>query len=163
MSHERSPGGRIPGLRDWMGHALEQAALAREAGDVPVGAVLVCGDRLIANGYNRREHRQDPLGHAELVAISEGARCLGRWRLTGCTLFVTLEPCPMCAAALAQARVDRVVFGACDPKIGAAGTVWNLLAAPELDHRPEVLGGIREEDCRQLLDDFFRTRRKPAP
>jgi len=126
---------------------------------VPVGAVLVCEDRVVAAGWNTRESGPDPTGHAELMALQKGAQALGRWRLTGCTLYVTLEPCPMCAPAIAQARLDRVVFGAYDPRLGAAGSVFSLIERSEYNHRVEVIGGIMEEECREQLAGFFAARR----
>lgn len=139
--------------------ALEEAARAAALGEVPVGAVLVHEGEVIARAHNTRESQHDPLGHAELTALREGARRLGRWRLAGCTLYVTLEPCPMCAPALVQARVDRIVFGALDPKLGAAGTVLNLVDRPEFHHRPEVIGGICEAEAQEALKGFFARRR----
>lgn len=143
---------------DWMALALEEARLALAAGDVPVGAVVVCDGALVARGRNTREALLDPSGHAELNAIRAAAQTLGRWRMTDCTLYVTLEPCPMCAAALVQSRLERLVYGAMDPKQGAAGSVWNLAEDPRLNHRVEVLTGIREAECRELLRGFFRDR-----
>jgi tRNA(adenine34) deaminase len=139
--------------------ALEEAARAEALGEIPVGAVLVCQGEVVARAHNTRETQHDPLGHAELTVLREGARRLGRWRLTGCTLYVTLEPCPMCAPAIVQARVDRLVFGAMDPKLGAAGTVFNLLDRPEFNHRPEVIAGICEAECQAALKRFFGRRR----
>lgn len=139
--------------------ALEQAARAAALGEIPVGAVLVCDGEVVALAHNTRETEHDPLGHAELTALREGARKLGRWRLSGCTLYVTLEPCPMCAPALVQARVDRIVYGAMDPKLGAAGTVFNLVDRPEFNHRPEVIAGVCEEEAQRALKQFFERRR----
>lgn len=141
---------------DYMKLAIEAAHQAREQGDVPVGAVLICDGRVIASAHNTREALCDPAGHAELNALRAGARALGRWRMTGCTLYVTLEPCPMCASALVQSRLERLVYGAMDPKQGAAGTLWNLTDDPRLNHRVEVIAGVREAECGQLLRDFFR-------
>lgn len=145
--------------RDWMKQAIELAEQARAMGEVPVGAVLVCDGELVAAGWNTRETAPDPTGHAELMALQKGAQALGRWRLTGCTLYVTLEPCPMCAPAIAQARLDRVVFGAYDPKLGAAGSVFSLIERPEYNHRVEVIGGVMEAECRAQLAGFFADRR----
>ena len=139
--------------------ALEQAARAAALGEIPVGAVLVCDGEVVALAHNTRETEHDPLGHAELTALRDGARKLGRWRLSGCTLYVTLEPCPMCAPALVQARVDRIVYGAMDPKLGAAGTVFNLVDRPEFNHRPEVIAGVCEEEAQMALKRFFERRR----
>ncbi len=139
--------------------ALEEAVKAEALGEVPVGAVLVFEGKVVARAHNTRETQHDPLGHAELTALREGARQLGRWRLAGCTLYVTLEPCPMCAPALVQARVDRIVYGAMDPKLGAAGTVFNLVDRPEFNHRPEVIGGVCERQAQGILKRFFEARR----
>lgn len=141
---------------DYMEMAIEEARLALANGDVPVGAVLVYDGRVVARGRNTREAEFDPTGHAELNAVREGARALGRWRLHGCTLYVTLEPCPMCASALVQARLERLVYGALDPKQGAAGTIWNLTDEPRLNHRVEVIAGVADVACGHLLRTFFR-------
>ena len=142
--------------------ALELAREAGRQGEVPVGAVAVMGGQVVGRGANRRETDLDPLAHAELLALKEAAVRLGRWRLTGVTLYVTLEPCPMCAGAIVNARVDRVVYGCSDPKAGAAGSVVDLLRHPVLNHRPEVCEGIRAEESAELLRGFFRERRKAA-
>src|SRR5512143_2224397 len=137
-------------------------ALAREAGErgeVPVGAVAVLEDRIVGRGANARESAHDPTAHAELLAIQDAARALGRWRLTGVTLFVTLEPCAMCAGAMVLARIDRLVFGASDPKAGAVGSVLDLTQDPRLNHRFPVQAGVRAEECGDLLREFFRARR----
>lgn len=147
------------GHAQFMRLALDEAERAAALGEIPVGAVLVCDGEIVARAHNTRESRHDPLGHAELTAMREGARRLGRWRLTGCTLYVTLEPCPMCAPALVQARVDRLVFGAMDPKLGAAGTVFNLVDRPEFNHRPEIIAGVGEAEAQALLKRFFARRR----
>ncbi len=139
--------------------ALEQARLALEHGDVPVGAVVVAGGRVIGRGRNEREHRQDPTAHAEVQALRDAAAALGSWRVLDSTLYVTLEPCAMCAGAIVLARVPRVVFGCTDPKAGAAGSVLDVLADPRLNHRPEVTGGVREHEAAGLLREFFRQRR----
>jgi tRNA(adenine34) deaminase len=141
---------------DYMELAIEEARLALANGDVPVGAVLVCDGEVVGRGRNTREADLDPAGHAELNAIREGARALGRWRLHGCTLYVTLEPCPMCASALVQSRLERLVYGALDPKQGAAGTIWNLTDEPRLNHRVEVIAGVHDQACGHLLRTFFR-------
>lgn len=143
-----------------MTHALHLAERAQELGEVPVGAVLVCNDEIVAEGWNTRETERDPTGHAELSALRLGGKRLDRWRLNGCTLYVTLEPCPMCAPALVQARLERVVFGAYDPKLGAAGSVFSLLEHPAYLHRLEVIGGVMEQECREQLQAFFRTTRR---
>ena len=143
-----------------MGLALEEAAAAAAAGDVPVGAVVLGPDgAVLARGRNERELRRDPVAHAELLAIQDAAAALGAWRLTGCTVVVTLEPCPMCAGALLAARVGRVVFGAFDPKAGAVGTLYNLCTDPRLNHEVEVEAGVRGEECSAQLSAFFAGRR----
>ena len=139
--------------------ALGEARAAHETGDVPIGAVVVdaYGD-VVGRGRNVREAEHDPTGHAEVVALREAARARGEWRLDGHTLVVTLEPCTMCAGALVQSRVDRVVYGARDEKAGAVGSVWDLVRDRRLNHRPEVIGGVLEDQCAGLLTRFFRDR-----
>lgn len=144
----------------WMRRALEQAQLAAREGEVPVGAVLVKGGELIVEERNRPIAENDPTGHAEIRALRAAGRALGNYRLTGTTLYVTLEPCPMCAGAIVHARVERVVFAAPDPRTGAAGSVYNLLQSNELNHRCEVAGGVLETECAMLLRDFFRRKRR---
>lgn len=140
--------------------ALEQAARAAPAGDVPVGAVVLSPDgSVLSVGHNEREMTGDPTAHAEVLAIRRAAAELGAWRLTGCTLVVTLEPCTMCAGALVQSRVARVVYGALDEKAGAAGSLWDVVRDRRLNHRPEVIHGVLADECSQLLTDFFRDRR----
>jgi tRNA(adenine34) deaminase len=139
--------------------ALEEARLAAEEGEVPVGAVLVKDDEVLARTHNLREATGNPMDHAELLALKEGASWLGGWRLDGSTLYVTLEPCPMCAGALVQARVARLVFGARDMKLGAAGSRYNLVSDEITNHRLDVLDGILEQECRNLLREFFDSRR----
>jgi tRNA(adenine34) deaminase len=139
--------------------ALELAREAAEAGEVPVGAVAVFEGRVVGRGRNRREEDHDPTAHAELLAVREAARALGRWRLSGVTLYATLEPCAMCAGALVLARIDRLVFGAADPKAGAVGSLQDLSADPRLNHRFPVQRGLLEDRCGDLLRDFFRARR----
>jgi tRNA(adenine34) deaminase len=141
--------------------ALAEARLAPEHGDVPVGAVVVHGDAVIGAGHNEREHRQDPTAHAETIALQQAAAHLGSWRLLDTILYVTLEPCAMCAGAIVLARVPRVVYGTPDPKAGAAGSVLDVLAEPRLNHRPQVTGGVLAPECAQLLVDFFAARRPP--
>ena len=143
----------------FMDLAVDQARRAGEAGDVPVGAVLVRGDDVIASAGNRTARDRDPTAHAELLVIRDAAESLDDWRLGGCTLYVTLEPCAMCAGAIVLARLDRVVFGAWDEKAGMAGSIVDLLRHPRLNHRPEVLAGVRAEVASELLLDFFRARR----
>lgn len=142
-----------------MREALQLASDAAAAGDVPVGAVIVRGDAAIAKAANRTVRDQDPTAHAELLAIREAARVLGDWRLTGCTLYVTLEPCAMCAGAIVLARIDRVAFGAFDDKAGMAGSVADLLRHPRLNHRPQVQAGVLASETGALLSEFFRVRR----
>jgi tRNA(adenine34) deaminase len=143
-----------------MGFACEEARLAITHGDVPVGAVVVCDGVVIARGHNQRECSGDPTAHAEVLALRDAAKHIGHWRLHGCTLYVTLEPCFMCAGALVNARIDRVVFGANDPKAGAVGSLANVLMDDRLNHSPLVTGGVLGEQCGQFLKDFFVARRK---
>ncbi|MGA8094389.1 MAG: tRNA adenosine(34) deaminase TadA [Steroidobacteraceae bacterium] len=149
----------MPGDIDFMRCALEQANAARVAGEVPVGAVLVGGDRVIASGANHPIAANDPTAHAEIEALRAGGRALGSYRLTDTTLYVTLEPCPMCAMAIVHARVRRLVFGAWDPRAGAAGSVTDIFALPGLNHRVDVFGGVLMEECGKLLRGFFAERR----
>jgi tRNA(adenine34) deaminase len=139
--------------------ALREAARALEHDDVPVGAVVVHDGEVIGAGANEREHRQDPTAHAEILALREAARTLRSWRLIDCQMYVTLEPCAMCAGAIVLARVPRLIYGTPDPKAGAAGSVLDILAQPRLNHRPEVAGGLLAGDCADLLRAFFATRR----
>jgi tRNA(adenine34) deaminase len=139
--------------------ALREAQRALAHDDVPIGAVLVHGGEVLAAAHNERELRTDPTAHAEILALREASRALGSWRLIDCTLYVTLEPCAMCAGAIVLARVLRVVFGATDPKAGGAGSVLDVLSEPRLNHRPEVLAGVLAPDCGQLLSEFFASRR----
>ncbi|MEU0249117.1 tRNA adenosine(34) deaminase TadA [Streptomyces sp. NPDC006235] len=140
--------------------ALDQAAEAVRGGDVPVGAVVLApdGTTVLAAGHNEREAGGDPTAHAEILALRRAAAALGRWRLAGCTLVVTLEPCTMCAGAIQQSRVDRLVYGARDEKAGAAGSLWDLVRDRRLNHRPEVIEGVLAEECAGLLTEFFRGR-----
>ena len=140
--------------------ALGVAERALLSGDVPIGAVVLDGDgQVIGEGFNRREADADPTAHAEVLALRAAARALGQWRLQGCTLVVTLEPCTMCAGAIVLARVDRVVFGAFDAKAGAVGSLWDVVRDPRLNHRPEVVSGVLAEDCAQVLRLFFEAHR----
>ena len=139
--------------------ALEEAARALEHDDVPVGAVLVHDGEVVGAGHNERELRQDPSAHAEMIALRAGARALGSWRLLDTVLYVTLEPCAMCAGAIVLGRIPRVVYGAVDPKAGAAGSVLDILAEPRLNHRPEVAAGLLADESGELLRAFFRSRR----
>ncbi|WP_432026931.1 tRNA adenosine(34) deaminase TadA [Streptomyces sp. 1222.5] len=140
--------------------ALDEAERAVRGGDVPVGAVLLSpdGGTVLGAGHNEREATGDPTAHAEVLALRRAAARLGEWRLTGCTLVVTLEPCTMCAGALVQSRVDRVVYGARDEKAGAAGSLWDVIRDRRLNHRPEVVEGVLAADCSRLLTEFFRDR-----
>jgi len=144
----------------FMGEALRQAARAREAGEVPVGAVIVRGGKIIARAFNQVELLKDATAHAEMLALTQAEQAVGDWRLTDCTLYVTKEPCPMCAGAVVHTRLARVVFGAGDPKGGAAGGALNLLQFPTLNHRCEITPGVREMECRALLRDFFAEQRR---
>ncbi|MEO5568981.1 MAG: tRNA adenosine(34) deaminase TadA [Gemmatimonadaceae bacterium] len=143
----------------WMREALDHANDAGAAGDVPVGAVIVRDGERIAGASNRTVRDQDPTGHAELLAIREAARATGDWRLTGCTLYVTLEPCAMCAGAIVLGRLDRVVFGAFDDKAGMAGSVGDVLRHPKLNHRPQVQAGVLATEAGAVLAGFFKSRR----
>jgi tRNA(adenine34) deaminase len=145
--------------------ALREAEAALEAGEVPIGAVVVHdtpdGDRrVIAAAHNQREQLRDPTAHAEMIAITQAAEALGNWRLTGCTLYVTLEPCPMCAGAIVLARLPRLVYGAADPKAGAITTLFRLVDDPRLNHRSEVIAGVLAEQCGEILSRFFQQRRQ---
>jgi tRNA(adenine34) deaminase len=139
--------------------AIREAGRALEHDDVPVGAVVVSGGEVIGAGHNERELRQDPTAHAELLALREAARHLSSWRILESVLYVTLEPCAMCAGAIVLGRVARVVYGTADPKAGAAGSVIDVLGEPRFNHRPEVAGGLLQEECAALLVDFFSSRR----
>jgi tRNA(adenine34) deaminase len=139
--------------------ALREAERASEHDDVPIGAVLVRDGELVAAAHNERELRQDPTAHAEIVALREAARLAGSWRLLDTVLYVTLEPCAMCAGAIVLARLPRVVFGASDPKAGACGSVLDVLGEPRLNHRPDVAGGLLAQECGGLLSEFFASRR----
>jgi tRNA(adenine34) deaminase len=145
---------------DFMRQALAAARAAESAGEVPVGAVLVRGDRVVATGANRPISGCDPTAHAEIEALRAAAKALGSYRLNGTTLYVTLEPCVMCASAIVHARVDRVVFGAWDLKAGAAGSTTNVFTMPAMNHRVDVFGGVLLEECSALLSAFFAARRK---
>jgi tRNA(adenine34) deaminase len=144
---------------DSMQAALDEARLAAEAGEVPIGAVVVCEGEIVARGQNRVLRDLDPTAHAEIVAMRAAAAALGNYRLLGCTLYVTLEPCAMCAGAMIHARLDRLVFAAADPKAGAAGSVLSVLNHPQLNHQMQVEQGILEDEAAELLRSFFRERR----
>jgi len=139
----------------YMALALEEARAAAGEGEVPIGAVVVCEGAVVARAHNRRESDFDPTAHAELLAIREAARRLGRWRLSDCTVYVTLEPCPMCAGAMHQARIERLVYGATDPKAGAVGTLYDLSNDERLNHRFSYTAGVLAEESAALLRDFF--------
>ena len=139
--------------------ALAEADAAAEEGEVPIGAVVVCDGEVVARAHNRRENDADPSTHAEFLAMVEAARALGRWRLTGCTVYVTLEPCLMCAGLMVNARVDRCVYGAADPKGGALGTLYDVSSDPRLNHAFEVAPGVLADESAGRLRDFFRARR----
>jgi tRNA(adenine34) deaminase len=143
----------------FMGEALRQATKAYEAEEVPVGAVIVRNGRIIARASNQVELLKDATAHAEMLAVTQAEEAVGDWRLTDCTLYVTKEPCPMCAGAIVHVRLARVVFGASDPKAGAAGSALNLLQFPTLNHRCQITSGVREEECRALLQTFFAEQR----
>ena len=149
--------------RHWMGEALALARQAEAAGEVPVGAVVVLDDRVIGRGANAVIRANDPAGHAEIIALREAAATLGNYRLIGATMYVTLEPCCMCAGALVHARVRKVVYGARDPKTGACGSMFDILNSPDHNHRPLVHGGVLSEQCGRLLQDFFDQRRARRP
>src|SRR5579862_8677988 len=146
----------------FMGEALRQAARAYEAEETPVGAVVVREGRIIARACNQVELLKDATAHAEMLALTQAEEAIGDWRLNGCTLYVTKEPCPMCAGAMVHVRLARVVFGVSDPKAGAAGGALNLLQFPSLNHRCEITGGVREPECRALLQSFFANQRQKA-
>ena len=140
--------------------ALDEARVAAAEGEVPIGAVVVCDGEVLARAHNRRETDRDPSAHAEFSAMTRAARLLGRWRLTGCTVYVTLEPCLMCAGLMVNARIDRCVFGAADPKGGATGTLYDVSHDARLNHEFEVTSGVLADECAQLLRAFFRERRR---
>lgn len=149
-----------PDDESYMRLALREAERAFEAGEVPVGALVVHKGRVIGKGFNQREKLEDPTAHAEMLAITAAAQELNSWRLEDCTLYVTLEPCPMCAGAIVNARVKRVVFGAADPKAGACGSLMNVVQDARLNHRAELVCGVLAQETGAILKEFFRTRRK---
>jgi tRNA(adenine34) deaminase len=144
----------------YMRLAIEQAGIAEENGDVPIGAVIVHNGQIIGKAYNQREQLQDPTAHAEIIALTQAAAALESWRLEGCTVYVTLEPCPMCAGALVLARIDRLVYGCDDPKTGAVKSLYNIVTDSRLNHRIEVISGVLAEQCSNLLEQFFQKRRQ---
>jgi tRNA(adenine34) deaminase len=139
--------------------AIEQAKIAEENGDVPIGAVIVYQDQIIGKAYNQREQLKDPTAHAEIIALTQAAAYLESWRLNGCTMYVTLEPCPMCAGALVLARMDRLVYGSDDPKAGACGSLYDIVRDGRLNHRLKVTPRFMEDECSRLLKDFFKKKR----
>ncbi len=143
----------------YMKLALEQAGIAEENGDVPIGAVIVFENQVIGKAYNQREQLQDPTAHAEIIALTQAAAALENWHLNGCTIYVTLEPCPMCAGALVLARVDRLVYGCDDPKTGACGSLYDIIRDKRLNHRLAVTRGVLADECGRLLQDFFQKKR----
>lgn len=155
-----------PSHEFFMQHALREAQRAFDEDEVPIGAVVVRDDlvtgtlQVIAAAHNQREQLRDPTAHAEMIAITQAAESLGNWRLEGCTLYVTLEPCPMCAGAIVLARIPRVVYGTADPKAGAVSTLYQLLNDPRLNHRAEVIAGVLAEPCGEILSRFFQAKRR---
>jgi tRNA(adenine34) deaminase len=143
----------------FMKEALEEAKKAYELDEVPIGAVVVKDGKIIGRGHNLREREQDPTLHAEIIAIRQAAAELGSWRLTDCELYVTIEPCPMCAGAILQSRIPRVIYGARDPKAGCAGSLYNLLEDSRFNHRAEVVEGVLEEECAEIIRGYFRQKR----
>ena len=143
----------------YMKVAIEQAQIAKENGDVPIGAVIVYQNQIIGRAYNQREQLQDPTAHAEIIALTQAAAFIESWRLHGCTMYVTLEPCPMCAGALVLARIDRLVYGCDDPKAGAVKSLYNIATDERLNHIINVTSGVLAEECSALLQHFFRRRR----
>lgn len=143
----------------FMREALTEATKAAREGEVPIGAVIVHNNQIIATAHNLRETNGDPTAHAEILVLREAAKLKRHWRLLGTTLYTTLEPCPMCAGAMIMARTDRLVYGASDPKAGAAGSLMNLVQDPRFNHRLDVTGGVMEKECRELLQGFFKARR----
>ncbi|WP_298761041.1 tRNA adenosine(34) deaminase TadA [uncultured Megasphaera sp.] len=144
----------------YMGKALEEAKTAYAVGEIPIGAVIIYQKKAIARAYNLRESLPCATAHAELLAIEKACRALGRWRLSGCTLYVTCEPCPMCAGAIVNSRLDRVVYGCADPKAGAVRSLFQLADSPLLNHQASITAGVRADECAALLKDFFRKKRK---
>ncbi|MFI4910914.1 MAG: tRNA adenosine(34) deaminase TadA [Sedimentisphaeraceae bacterium JB056] len=144
----------------YMLEAIKLATRAEDDGDVPIGACIVYGERIIARAWNQRELLQDPTAHAEMIALTQASEHIGSWRLHGCTMYVTLEPCSMCAGAMVLARMDRLVYGCRDPKTGAVGSLYNIVQDDRLNHRLEVREGVLAEPCSLMLSDFFRRRRE---
>ena len=144
----------------FMNEALKEAKKAYERGEVPIGAVIVKNDAVIARGYNLRESQKDPTLHAEIIAVKEAAKNLGGWRLLGCTMYVTIEPCAMCAGALINSRIENLVIGARDPKMGACGSIINIVDHEKMNHKINVTYGVMEEECSAIIKEFFRKLRK---
>ncbi len=144
---------------NYMKLAIEQAQIAEENGDVPIGAIIVFENQIIGKAYNQREQLNDPTAHAEIIALTQAAAFLESWRLHGCTIYVTLEPCPMCAGALVLARMDRLVYGCDDPKTGACGSLYDIVRDKRLNHRLAVTTGVLADECGQLLRNFFEKKR----
>jgi len=144
----------------YMKMAIEQAGIAEENGDVPIGAVIVYKNQIIAKAYNQRQQLNDPTAHAEIIALTQAAAFMENWRLNGCTIYVTLEPCPMCAGALVLSRMDRLVFGCDDPKSGACGSLYNIVEDTRLNHRLKVTVGVLNKECSEQLQNFFKQRRR---
>jgi tRNA(adenine34) deaminase len=144
----------------YMRSAIRQAEIAEQNDDVPIGAVIVHNNQIVAKAYNQREQLKDPTAHAEIIALTQAAAALETWRLNGCTIYVTLEPCPMCAGALVLARIDRLVYGCDDPKTGAVKSLYNIVTDERLNHQLEVTGGVLADECTALLQNFFALRRK---
>ncbi|MGA2322627.1 MAG: tRNA adenosine(34) deaminase TadA [Sedimentisphaerales bacterium] len=147
----------------YMRIAIDQAKIAEENGDVPIGAVIVHNNTIIAKAYNQREQLQDPTAHAEIIALTQAAAALENWHLNDCTIYVTLEPCCMCAGALVLARIDRLVYGCDDPKTGAVKSLYNIVQDKRLNHRVEVTSGVLTDECGALLTEFFKKRRPEGP
>ena len=139
--------------------AIEAARIAEDNGDVPIGAVIVCENRIIGKAYNQREQLADPTAHAEIIALTQAAAARQNWRLNGCTMYVTLEPCPMCAGALVLSRMDRLCYGCSDPKSGACGSLYNIVDDERLNHRLEVTASVLAEECKEQLQNFFEQKR----
>jgi tRNA(adenine34) deaminase len=144
----------------YMRLAIEQGGIAQENGDVPIGAVIVHNGQIIGKAYNQREQLQDPTAHAEIIALTQAAAALESWRLEDCTMYVTLEPCPMCAGSLVLARINRLVYGCDDPKTGAVKSLYNIVTDSRLNHRIEVINGVLADECSDLLEQFFQKRRQ---
>ena len=143
-------------MERYMKEAIKQAKKAYKIDEVPIGCVIVYQDKIIARAYNKRNYKKNTLAHAEILAINKASKVLGDWRLEGCTMYITLEPCQMCAGAIVQARIDKVVIGAMNPKAGCGGSILNLLEMEEFNHQVEVIRGVCEEDCQNLLQEFFK-------